>query len=272
MVAELWERLRGRAQRDLSRSVACRRRKMLNESPLISFTFDDFPRSALHVGGRILRSHGAVGTYYVALGLMNRDEPVGRICNADDLADLLAVGHELGCHTYGHHDAWATPPRLFEESILANRRALGRLLPGATFETMSYPINSPRPGAKRRAGRHFACCRGGDQRINVGTMDLSYLRAFFLEQSRERPAAVWEAIERNRQERGWLIFATHDVSPRPSPFGCTPEFFGEAVRRALASGARILPVARALAAACGGGDSRVAGGARSRAGEASASG
>lgn len=220
---------------------------MRNATPLVSFTFDDFPRSALDVGGAILRSHGAAGTYYAALGLLDRDEPVGRICSAADLGQVLAQGHELGCHTFGHCDAWATTSREFEAAIVDNRRALGRLVPGASFETMSYPINSPRPDTKRRTGRYFAGCRGGGQRTNAGIVDLNYLFAFFLEQSRDRPAAIRDAIEQNRAAHGWLILVTHDVAARPSRFGCTPELFEQVIRWSVESGATILPVARALA-------------------------
>jgi peptidoglycan/xylan/chitin deacetylase (PgdA/CDA1 family) len=248
----VWTRLRGRYQRELSAALYRRAVKMRNAAPLISFTFDDFPRSALDVGGPILRAHGATGTYYASLGLMNHDEPVGRICASMDLAEVLAQGHELGCHTFAHCDAWETAPRTFEESIFENRRALGRLLPGASFETMSYPISSPRPATKRRTGRHFVGCRGGGQTMNVGTMDVNYLRAFFLEQSRDRPAVIREMIDRNRVEGGWLILVTHDVRPEPSRFGCTPRFFDEVVRWAVDSKAKVLPVARALAEASGG--------------------
>jgi peptidoglycan/xylan/chitin deacetylase (PgdA/CDA1 family) len=245
-VAALWERLRGRCQRDLSVALWRRSLTMRNPTPLVSFTFDDFPRSALEVGGRILRDHGAAATYYVSLGLLDHDEPVGRIASSGDLAEALAQGHELGCHTFRHCDAWRTPPRLFEQALLENRRVLMKVLPGARFQTMAYPISSPRPATKRRTGRHFSCCRGGGQRTNTGTIDLNNLRAFFLEQSRDRPAAIRELIARNSAEGGWLIFVTHDVTPHPSPFGCTPSLFVEVVRHAAASGAKLLSVAQAL--------------------------
>ena len=69
---------------------------MDNRAPIVSFTFDDFPRSALHVGGEILRARGFAGTYYASLGLVDRDSPVGRIFSVYDLKSLLAQGHELG--------------------------------------------------------------------------------------------------------------------------------------------------------------------------------
>jgi peptidoglycan/xylan/chitin deacetylase (PgdA/CDA1 family) len=213
--------------------------------PLISFTFDDFPRSALLTGGAILKRFGLTGTYYTALGLMGRQSPVGPIFLPEDLKELQDQGHELGCHTFGHCDSWKTDPSVFEDSIVENRRALSELIPGASFRTFSYPINPPRGQTKRRTGRHFACCRGGGQTFNAGSADLNYLFAFFLEKSRHAPELVKDLIDRNRLARGWLILATHDVCATPSPFGCTPVFFEEIVRYAVDSGARILPVARA---------------------------
>jgi peptidoglycan/xylan/chitin deacetylase (PgdA/CDA1 family) len=242
----LLERVRGKYQRTLSTVRWRRLVPMRNRAPIVSFTFDDFPVSALDVGGAILEAHGAVGTYYAALGLLGRDEPVGRICAAPDLARALTRGHEIGCHTFGHCDAWATRPGRFEAAILENQHALRALVPGAQFQTMSYPINSPRPDTKRRTGRYFTGCRGGGQRTNAGVVDLNYLFAFFLEQSRDRPEAIREIIARNRDERGWLIFATHDVAAQPSRFGCTPELFEQVVRWSRESGARILPVVQAV--------------------------
>jgi hypothetical protein len=80
----------------------------------------------------------------------------------------------------------------------------------------------------------------------VGTTDLNYLRAYFLEKTRDRPDDVQRVIDANRAQCGWLVLATHDVCKAPTPFGCTPGFFEDVVRRAVDSGARILPVAEAL--------------------------
>lgn len=224
---------------------------MKNTEPLISFTFDDFPDSALTVGGEILREHGVAGTYYVSLGLLDQDAPTGRICTAEHVAEVVAQGHELGCHTFDHCDAWETDSGRFEESLLANAQALRRLLPYTRFATMSYPISAPRPGIKQRAERWFTACRGGGQTLNIGAVDLNYLRAFFLEQARDSPDSIWEIVDRNTIEGGWLIFATHDVSAQPTRFGSTPEFFEKVVKRAVDSGAKILPISQALTLTCG---------------------
>lgn len=246
MLVPLVKRIEGKYQRTASKLLWRRLVGMKNDVPIISFTFDDFPKSALDIGGEILQAHGVVGTYYVSLGLLDQDAPTGRICSAADIERVLAHGHELGCHTFGHCDAWKTNPQSFEESIVANRLALKSIAPHEEFLTMAYPISSPRPGTKRRVGDYFAGCRAGGQDFNWGTVDLNYIRAFFLEKSRNAEEVIWQIIARNQEQRGWLVFATHDISDRPTPYGCTPEMFEAVVVRAKSSGAMILPVKRAL--------------------------
>ena len=241
----LWQRVINRYQWSLLTLLARRNLRMTNRTPIVSFTFDDFPRSALHVGGQILRAQGFAGTYYASLGLMDQDSPSGRIFSAPDLETLIAQGHELGCHTFAHCNAWRTSPDVFEASILENRRALSRLLPHVSFETLSYAIGNPHLRIKRRAGHYFACCRGGWQRFNRGTIDLNNVLAYFLEKSRG-PESIQAIIEQNRAVNGWLVFATHDISEQPTQFGCTRALFEQVVQWAADSGARILPVARAL--------------------------
>jgi peptidoglycan/xylan/chitin deacetylase (PgdA/CDA1 family) len=214
---------------------------MRNDAPIISFTFDDFPRSAYHVGGTILKTYGFRGTYYAALGLMGTHAPVGDIFTREDLDNVVADGHELGCHTFAHCHSWNTAPKVFERSIIENERRLHELLPQASFRTFAYPIAGPRPHTKRRAARHFPCCRFGGQIYNAGVTDRYLLSAYFLEQGRHDPDSVKRMIDRNSDACGWLILATHDVCDTPTRFGVTPGFFEDIVRHASRSGAAVLP-------------------------------
>lgn len=223
--------------------------KMRNESPIISFTFDDFPRSAYHTGGAILKAHGFRGTYYAALGLMGTQEPVGEIFSREDLANLIADGHELGCHTFAHFDTWNTAPAIFEQSIIDNARRLGELLPEVSFKTLAYPLSAPPLDTMRRAARHFSCCRVGGQTYNAAVVDPRVLSAYFLEQAKQVDP-VKRLIDRSAEARGWLIFGTHDVSETPSQWGCHPRFFEEVVRYASRSGATVLPVGEAWDVVC----------------------
>ena len=243
---KLLEQLRGRCERSAA-TYCCRRPlRLRGQRAVVSFTFDDFPHSALAAGGRILADAGVAGTYYASLGLMHHDSPTGRLFSAEDVPELLSQGHELGCHTYDHRHAWHTPSRAFERSVLQNRHALDQLVPGAVFRTFSYPIAAPWPPNKAKVARYFTCCRGGGQRSNTGVADLNQLSAFFLERARGQIDVVRNLIHCNRAVGGWLIFATHDVTEHPTSFGCTPGFFREVVHQTLASGALVLSITAAV--------------------------
>jgi peptidoglycan/xylan/chitin deacetylase (PgdA/CDA1 family) len=244
--ARLWERVRGHYTRRTSRVFFRRSFTIRPSAPLVSFTFDDFPKSAWTMGGTILRGFGVRGTYYASFGLMDTTTPSGQMFSIEDVKSLLQEGHELGCHTFDHCNSWTTEPMIFEESILRNRRALEAIHPGASFRTLSYPISEPHPFIKRRISSYFLCCRAGGPSPNVGVIDLNALGACFLEQNRDNPGALKELIDRNCRERGWLVFATHDISNSPTPYGCTPWLFEDIVGYAVGSGARVLPVAEAL--------------------------
>ena len=220
--------------------------RMQLQSPLISFTFDDFPHSALINGGTILRERGFAGTYYASFGLMGKRAPTGEIFQVKDLEELVRQRHELACHTFDHCDSWETNPNEFEASIVRNQQAVAKHMPGSTLKSFSYPISWPRPQTKRRVATHFECARGGGQTFNLGTVDLNYLKAFFIEQSRDNFDVIKQTIDGNTSSNGWLIFATHDVCNAPTRFGCTRQFFDLVVEHSVRSGAAILPISEAL--------------------------
>jgi peptidoglycan/xylan/chitin deacetylase (PgdA/CDA1 family) len=247
-ISDFGARVRGRFQRSAARLLFRRPLSVATDVPLISFTFDDFPRSALLNGGAILERFGVRGSYYASFGLMGSNGPTGPLFLREDVGALLHAEHELGCHTFGHCHSWDTQPREFVSSVDQNRQALKKYFPEASFRTLAYPLSPPRPWSKRMAGPAFACCRGGGQTFNAGTIDLSNLAACFIEQVRSRREALKDLVDRNAEARGWLIFATHDVCENPTAFGCTPELFEDLVAYAVRSGARVLPVIGAFEA------------------------
>jgi len=245
-VRDATSRIRGRYQRTLAEFFAQRLEKIHGDNAYVSFTFDDFPRSALDTGGRILQARGLRGTYYASFGLMGTHTETGDMFVADDIRQVIGEGHELGSHTYAHSRAWQTSPDEFEWSILRNNQALYGLLPGGEFGSFSFPKWVPKPSVKQIAARHFDACRCGGQTFNADPMDVNLLKAFFIEKSRDDLASIRQLIEQTYRTRGWLIFATHDISDDPTPYGCTPATFTHIVDHALASGARVLPVREAL--------------------------
>jgi peptidoglycan/xylan/chitin deacetylase (PgdA/CDA1 family) len=179
---------------------------------------------------------------------MGKETPTGKMFEHEDLDELIDQGHELACHTFHHCDSWETAPGEFEASILRNRQVVTEFLPGTKLESFSYPISWPRPETKRRVAAHFECARGGGQTFNAGTTDMNYLKAFFIEQTRENFDAIRQTIDGNTCANGWLIFATHDICDNPTRFGCTPDLFERVVEASVKSDAMILPVSKALKA------------------------
>ncbi len=214
-----------------------------SDKPVISFTFDDFPRSAYQVGGRILERFGVCGSFYASFGLRGTRTATGDMFKDDDLKGLLQSGHELGCHTYNHLDAWKTPAGLFEESIRKNISACENLIPGYSMRTFAYPRNNPHPKIKALAAWYFRASRGGRQMINEKTLDLNLIKSFFINyKNRNDPDFFLELIRRNAEDKHWLVFSTHDVDDVVSPHGCSRDVFEEIVAKSVESGALVLPV------------------------------
>lgn len=179
----LFMRAVSKYQRIITKHLYCRMVPMKSTVPIISFSFDDAPRTAFTNGADILKAHGADATFYVSLGMLSADSPSGVIASQSDLQRVLEEGHELGCHTFDHNHPWETNTELFVQSVLKNRQALSNGLPGTVFKTLAYPFWCPRPATKRRVGELFQCCRGGgNQTFNCGTMaDYNFLEAYFLD-------------------------------------------------------------------------------------------
>lgn len=245
-VSDSVARIRRKVRRLLATHMAKRTIAIKDAPPIVSFSFDDAPKSAFGLGREILGGYGAKPTYYVSLGLLDADTEVGRIGDRNDLEEALAAGCELGCHTFDHLDAWETPLEDYLASVDKNERALKDLIPAATFKSFAYPKSGPTWAAKAALAKKFDCCRAGGQEPNLREFDAGVAKSAFLDRrtGADAPFAnrlVDETVENN----GWLIFATHDISASPSPYGCTPELLESVVKYAHAKGALFLPVGEA---------------------------
>ena len=214
--------------------------------PIVSFTFDDFPRSALTVGGRILAEHGVRGTYYTAMGLLGQRTVVGDMFDGDDLDELVAAGHELACHTVGHTRCSMLTPAGVVASCEENQRQIMGALGGRRPTSFSFPEGVVTASAKKALESIYQTCRTIEPGINRDPVDAGLLRANPV-YSRRAPSKLHKVILKNQKMNGWLILYTHDVTPNPSAYGCTPQEFRELVRCAVESGADVLPVADAWA-------------------------
>ncbi len=210
--------------------------------PLVSLTFDDFPRTAWTIGGAILRNLGVRGTYYVALSLMDSCNALGEQFHLEDLLSLTDAGNELATHTYSHLSGRKAPPSKFLEDVLKGYSAIKELGNLTVTRNFAYPFGDVTLRAKLAVGREMGSCRGIHGGLNGPMVDLNLLRANRLYGDIGGLAHVRRLIEQNQRRRGWLIFYTHDVRDHPSRYGCTPELLERTIELAISNGMKILRV------------------------------
>jgi peptidoglycan/xylan/chitin deacetylase (PgdA/CDA1 family) len=236
------------ARRRVLTALSQRRASLRSGKSFVSFTFDDFPRTALTVGGEILRSCGARGTYYTAAGLMGTATECGEQFHRDDLDRLLRDGHELASHTFRHVSARKMPPSRFRDEVLRGQRAIDDWLGDSCPRSFAFPFGDVTLRAKRLIGGDVASSRSIWAGFNGPVIDLNLLRAHSLYGGRDALPRIRDLILENKRRSTWLIFYTHDVTSTPSPYGCTPELLDLAVSCA-AQHSEIHTVADIVAAA-----------------------
>lgn len=241
----LRERARLKLTKLITQSLLRRPLDIAPPRGLVSFTFDDFPASAYSTGGAILRRHGAQGTYYAAFGLIGRKSEGLAMMATADIAALLDDGHELGCHTFSHISCRGLSRSRLERELDDNLAAFASASGQAAWSSFSYPFGDITLTAKKLARERFATCRGRQAGLNHGSIDLAALRSDSLYSRSDPVERSLKQIEEAARRRGWLIFCSHDVSPAPSPYGCTPEHLEAAVKAAVAAGCDVVTVGEA---------------------------
>jgi peptidoglycan/xylan/chitin deacetylase (PgdA/CDA1 family) len=234
-----------RVRRSLLSALYRRTVPLGNCGPIVSFAFDDFPRTAFLVGGAILEKFGVRGTYYVTVGLANASTELGDLFVQEDLDRLREKGHEIGSQTFHHSSCRVVSLDVFRSDVCDGVKAVENFV-GRSSVNFAYPYGHVTLRSKRTIGPCLSSSRSVIPGLNGPDVDLNLLRANSLYGDDGKCPQVEELIQRNSTQKAWLIFYTHDVRPNPSAYGCTPDLFKFAVSRAVQSGSRILTVAETL--------------------------
>ncbi len=236
--------LKGKLRRRLTRLVERRPAVVHLEHPIVSFAFDDAPRSAAETGAAILEAAGAKGTFYISSGLCGREGPMGVFADEAEVEALSSQGHEIGCHTFSHLDCGQAGSERIARDVDCNVAALvSRGLSEPT--TFAYPYGDVSVGAKRTLASRYRALRALHPGMIVSGTDLNQMPAVGIEgPAGEANAQAW--LERAARRRAWLILYTHDVADPASAWGCTPAALQRLVASAKALGFEIRTVADAL--------------------------
>ena len=243
----MWSEAKVRASHRLAMHLRVDHFRMLNETPMVSFTFDDVPKSAATTGAGILGDHNARGTFYISGGLVGTtSSPNWVAVEVQDIVALHGKGHEIGCHTYSHKRACDLSAESLAAEIEHNRRYLRSLDPSIKIKNFAYPFGYGSFVRKHQLRTAFQSCRSIMPGVNSGTVDLQFLRAMPLIDRRIDRDGVERAFDEAQTNNGWLIFYSHDVADRPSPYGCSPALLDHALEAASRRKIRGLNMAEAL--------------------------
>lgn len=229
------------------RLVRYRARRMMAfgyDKPIVSFSFDDCPRSVMENALPLLEDRGWQATIYAAMGLCGITNHLGLHMSRTDMITACKAGHHIDDHTFSHLSARSVSLQDFLKDIEKNQNVFNEigLPPAGSF---AYPYGEVTPAVKRALEVKFPLLRGIRSPKSERSFDLNQTPSQRLYSGPEFEPCL-EAIRNLEKTPRWLILFTHDIRENPSEFGCTPSDFETAVKAVESSGAEVLPVAEAL--------------------------
>ncbi len=226
-----------KVQRRVTQWLRAARAEVAPDRPVVSFTFDDFPKAALN-GADIVERHGGRAGFYACTSLMDLRSPVmGEMFDSATLAELSQRGHEIGAHTHTHLDCARAPLSQVERDIGENLVALSEAGVGDNVTSFAFPYGETTYAAKRWVSDVFVTGRGILPGVNIGDTDRSQMRAVELGSSVMHRRRALAALKTCIDAKGWLFFFTHDVGSSPSVYGTPSDVIGELAQRAVEAGA-----------------------------------
>jgi peptidoglycan/xylan/chitin deacetylase (PgdA/CDA1 family) len=242
----IWSEARVKVSHRLAMHLQVDTCRLHNATPMVSFTFDDLPKSAATTGAALLEAHGARATFYVSGSLVGMRTPEWAAGDASDVLGLHRRGHEIGCHTYSHQRACDLDDAALADEIARNCSYFRALDPSIEIQTFAYPFGYGSFARKPLLRSKFQTCRSIVPGINSGSVDLQFLRAVPLIDRHTNRKQIERAFDEAQSHNGWLIFYGHDVADRPSPYGCSPELLTCALEAASRRKIPALTMAEAL--------------------------
>lgn len=209
------------------------------QSSIVSFSFDDCPKSAITNALPLVEAEGWRSTIYVACGLCETTNHLGLHMSDADILDVYNRDHEIADHTFSHLSADQVDIQTYMNDIERNQRHLKKLgLPRSRH--FAYPYGHVSPALKKALRKRFETMRGVVTSTNT-TQDANLLNATRL-YSNDSIEQALEKIAKAKTTPQWLNLFTHDVREQPSEFGCTIEDFQKIVKAVRGSALRVMTV------------------------------
>lgn len=214
------------------------------DRPIVSFTFDDCPRSVMENALYPLEKEGWLATIYVAMGLCSTTNHLGLHMSREDVLAAYESGHEIGDHSFSHSDGSSLPLADMLLDIEKNQAELAAIAVPPS-ETFAYPYGEATPALKKALESRFKGARGIKSNSHETSVDLNQLGSNRLYAGQDFNI-LQSQISTLKDKPGWITIFTHDVRENPSAFGCTPAQLRETLKAVKDSGAQVMTVAKAI--------------------------
>jgi peptidoglycan/xylan/chitin deacetylase (PgdA/CDA1 family) len=177
---------------------------------------------------------------------MSTANKLGELFCSEDIHSLLRDGHELASHTFSHISCRAVSYSIYRDDVDRGRKAIEEVAGVADSGNFAYPFGDVTLRAKKTLGPKMRSSRSIFPGLNGPDVDLNLLRANSLYGDLDRFEKAQELILENEKRKSWLIFYSHDVRPKPSPYGCAPSLLESTASFAIRRGCRVLTVREVL--------------------------
>lgn len=209
------------------------------DASIISFSFDDCPKSAITNGLPLVEAEGWRSTIFVATALCETTNHLGLHMSEADIIDVHSRNHEIADHTFSHLSANDANVKDFVADVERNQQALTKLgLPRSRH--FAYPYGHVSPALKRALSNKFQTLRGvvsSENPVQDGNL-LNAMRVY----SNDSIDLALSQIKEAKNTPQWLHLFTHDIRDTPSEFGCTIEDFKTIIAAVKDSALRVMTV------------------------------
>ena len=220
-----------KVERLLAKSLVTAPAELTGDAPAVSFSFDDFPKTAYTNAGKILEDNEARGTYFLSTDLIDTHYEGQAQCDTKDLQNVIDNGHEIGGHTQSHKHLQTLNKAEMEYEIVVNRDFIRNTL-DTEVSSFAFPFGGTSPQAKKAVLPHYRIARSINPGLNSGRIDRMHIKAYSLYGENFCLRRIEQLVEETLRQNAWLVFYTHDVQNKHSAYGCSVNQF-EAVVNAV---------------------------------------